>query len=80
MMNASPQIRALVKVVFLLLAMMIGTVLMALTALHFGPGTILVALALVLLAYLIKMFYDSQVAEEQYKDELRRMHETIRGE
>ena len=77
-MQATPQIRALVKVVMLLLAMMIGTVVIALIALHFGPGTILVALALVLLAYLVKMFYDSQVAEEQYKDELQRLHRTIK--
>jgi hypothetical protein len=35
---------------------------------------------LFMLAYLIKMFYDSQVAEEQYKDELRRLQSTIRGE
>ena len=79
-MNASPQIRALVKVVFLLLAMMIGVIVTALIALYFGPGTILIAMGLILLSYLVKVFYDSQVAEEKYKDELQRLHETIRGE
>ena len=79
-MQATPQIRALVKVVMLLLAILIGTVVLALVALHFGPGTILIALGFFMLAYLIKMFYDSQVAEEQYKDELRRLQSTIRGE
>jgi uncharacterized membrane protein YfcA len=64
----------------LLLAILIGTVVLALVALHFGPGTILIALGFFMLAYLIKMFYDSQVAEEQYKDELRRLQSTIRGE
>jgi uncharacterized membrane protein YfcA len=78
MMQATPQIRALVKVVMLLLAMMTASLVIALIALHFGPGTILFALALVLLAYLVKMFYDSQVAEEQYKDELQRLHRTIK--
>jgi len=79
-MQATPQIRALVRVVMLLLAILIGTVVLALVALHFGPGTILIALGFFMLAYLIKMFYDSQVAEEQYKDELRRLQSTIRGE
>jgi uncharacterized membrane protein YfcA len=79
-MNASPQIRALVKVVFLLLAMMVGVVVTALTALYFGPGTILIALGLILLAYLLKMFYEHQLIEEQYRDELQRLHNTIRGE
>jgi uncharacterized membrane protein YoaK (UPF0700 family) len=79
-MNASPQIRALVKVVFLLLAMMIGVIVAALTALYFGPGSLLIAAGLILMAYIVKNFYDSQVAEEQYKDELQRLHNTIRGE
>ena len=79
-MNASPQIRALVKVVFLLLAMMIGSLVLALTALYFGPGTILIALGLIFLAVLLKMFYQSQLIEEQYRDELQRLHKTIRGE
>jgi uncharacterized membrane protein YfcA len=77
-MNATPQIRALVKVVMLLLAMMVGSLVLALIALHFGPGTILIALALVLLAYLIKMFYDSQVAEEQYRDTLKELQATMK--
>jgi uncharacterized membrane protein YfcA len=79
-MNATPEIRALVRVIMLLLAMLVGSLVLALTALHFGPGTILIALGLILLAYLLKMFYDSQVIEEQYRDELQRLQSTIRGE
>jgi uncharacterized membrane protein YfcA len=60
--------------------MMIGSLVLALTALYFGPGTILIALGLIFLAVLLKMFYQSQLIEEQYRDELQRLHKTIRGE
>jgi uncharacterized membrane protein YfcA len=79
-MNTTPEIRALVRVIMLLLAMLVGSLVLALTALYFGPGTILIALGLILLAYLLKMFYDSQVIEEQYRDTLRELQSTIREE
>jgi uncharacterized membrane protein YfcA len=80
MTNFTPEIRALVKVMFLLLVIMVGSLVAAYVSLLYGPGILMIVLSLVLLAYLMKVFYHSQVAEEQYRDTLREIQETIRGE
>jgi hypothetical protein len=79
-MNATPEIRALVKVVFFLLGTLIACLITVYASSIYGPGTVMIGLGLMLLAVFAKWFYDSAVADERYKDTLREMQSTIRGE
>jgi membrane-bound ClpP family serine protease len=57
------------------------TVALTLLLLEFyGVAMVLQVLGVALLVFTLKMFYDIQVAEERYKDKLKELQSTIRGE
>jgi hypothetical protein len=77
-MPTTPQIRALIKVAMFLVSIMIVSLAAVYASLLLGPGTVMIAFGLVLLAVFTKLFYDSAVSEEQYRDTLRSLQSTIK--
>ena len=76
-MNATPEIRALVKLVFFLLGTLVACLITVHASLIYGPATVKIGLVLMLLAVFAKWFYDSAVAEERHKDKLKELQKTI---
>jgi hypothetical protein len=79
-MNATPEIRAVTKLVLFALAMLATAALTVVLLEMFGLAVVLQVLGVALLVFTLKMFYDIQVADERYKDKLKEMQNTIRGE
>jgi hypothetical protein len=79
-MNATPEIRAVTKLVMFALSLLVTAALTVVLLEMFGLSVVLQVLGVALLVFTLKMFYDIQVADERYKDKLKELHETIRGE
>jgi len=79
-MQATPEIRALVKVAFFLLSILIVSLVSVYFSMIYGPDTVMIGAGLVLLAVFVKLFYDTAVTDERYRDTLKEMQNTIRGE
>ena len=79
-MNATPEIRAVTKLVMFALAMLVTAALTVVLLEMFGLAVVLQVLGVALLVFTLKMFYDIQVADERYKDKLKELQDTIRGE
>jgi hypothetical protein len=77
-MNASPEIRAVTKLVMFALAMLVTAALTVVLLELYGLAVVLQVLGVALLVFTLRMFYDIQVADERYKDRLREMQDTIR--
>jgi hypothetical protein len=78
MMQATPEIRAVTKLVMFALTMLVTAALTVVLLEMFGLAVVLQVLGVALLVFTLKMFYDIQVADERYKDRLREMQDTIR--
>jgi membrane protein YdbS with pleckstrin-like domain len=79
-MNATPEIRAVTKLVMFALTLLVTVALTLLLLEFYGMAMVLQVLGVALLVFTLKMFYDIQVAEERYKDKLKELQNTIRGE
>jgi len=77
-MQASPEIRAVVKMVMFALAMLATAALTVVLLEVFGLAVVLKVLGIALLVFTLKMFYDIQVSQERYRDELARLQKTVR--
>jgi hypothetical protein len=77
-MNNSPEIRAVVKMVMFALAMLATAALTVVLLEVFGLAVVLKVLGIALLVFTLKMFYDIQVSQERYRDELARLQKTVR--
>jgi hypothetical protein len=79
-MNATPEIRAVTKLVLFALSLLVTAALTVVLLEMFGLSVVLQVLGVALLVFTLKMFYDIQVADERYKDKLRELQDTVRGE
>jgi len=77
-MNATPEIRAVTKLVMFALAMLVTAALTVVLLEMFGLAVVLQVLGVALLVFTLKMFYDIQVADERYKDKLRELQNTVK--
>jgi hypothetical protein len=78
LMNTSPEIRAVTKLVMFVLAMLVTAALTIVFLEMFGLAVMLKVLGIALLVFTLKIFYDIQVSDERYRDELKRLQKTIR--
>jgi len=78
LMNTSPEIRAVTKMVLFALSMLVTAALTIVLLEMFGLAVMLKVLGIALLVFTLKMFYDIQVSDERYRDELKRLQKTIR--
>jgi hypothetical protein len=78
LMNTSPEIRAVVKMVMFALSMLATAALTVVLLEVFGLAVVLKVLGIALLVFTLKMFYDIQVSDERYRDELARLQKTVR--
>jgi fatty acid desaturase len=79
-MNASPEIRAVTKLVLFILTVMVAAAAGIYGTMIIGAGNMMIVLGIALMLLCFKIFYDIQVSEERYKDKLRELQSTIRGE
>jgi membrane protein YdbS with pleckstrin-like domain len=77
-MNATPEIRAVTKLVMFALTLLVTVALTLLLLEFYGLAMVLQVLGVALLVFTLKMFYDIQVAEERYKDRLKELQKTIK--
>jgi uncharacterized membrane protein YhiD involved in acid resistance len=76
--NATPQLRAAVKV---LMAVVTGLIIGALAVLGielFGLATVGTAMSVLVLGYFVYLAYTIALSQEQYRDSLKNLQDTIR--
>jgi hypothetical protein len=77
-MNASPEIRAVTKLVMFALTMLVAVALSLILLEVYGLAVVLQVLGIALLVFTLKIFYDIQVSEERYKDKLKELQATMK--
>lgn len=77
-MQTSPEIRAVVKMVMFALSMLVAAAVTVFLLEVFGLAVMLKVLGAACLIFTLKMFYDIQVSQERYRDELARLQKTVR--
>ena len=77
-MNASPEIRAVVKLVMFVLTVLVAAAIGIFGTMTLGAGNMIFVLGAALMLLCFKIFYDIQLSQERYKDELQRLQQTIR--
>ena len=78
--NSTPQIRALVKTVFFVLTILIAAGLTVAGLEYFGLAIMGTISGVLILCYLIYLAYSITLTQEQYREGLKNLQSTIRGE
>jgi fatty acid desaturase len=77
-MQASPEIRAVVKLIMFVLTVLVAAAIGIFGAMTLGVGNMMIVMGVALMLLMFKVFYDIQVADERYRDELARLQKTVR--
>jgi hypothetical protein len=78
--NSTPRIRALVKTVFFVLSILIAAGATVAGLEYFGLAIMGTVSAVLIFCYLIYLAYSITLAQEQYRQGLKDLQSTIRGE
>jgi len=78
--NKSPQFRAVTKMLLMLISAAAIGALISMGFHVIGSYAMLWVIGIVIFSFIMKTFYDIQLGQELYRDQLKNTRDTLRGE